>query len=63
MQHQARIEGVANGSLALATVTHEEDSIKEIMAPGSVDGLTKEMIYLAVSVTNGSAILRSSQVS
>jgi AhpD family alkylhydroperoxidase len=28
-------------------------SIKEIMAPGALDALTKEMIYLAVSVTNG----------
>lgn len=27
--------------------------IKEIMAPGTLDPLTKEMIYLAVSVTNG----------
>jgi AhpD family alkylhydroperoxidase len=30
-------------------------SIKEIMAPGALDPLTKEMIYLAVSVTNGCA--------
>jgi AhpD family alkylhydroperoxidase len=27
-------------------------SIKEIMAPGSLDPLTKEMIYVAVSATN-----------
>jgi len=27
-------------------------SIKEIMAPGALDGLTKEMMYLAVSATN-----------
>ena len=27
-------------------------SIKEIMKPGSLDSLTKEMIYLAVSTTN-----------
>jgi AhpD family alkylhydroperoxidase len=27
-------------------------SIKEIMAPGALDALTKEMIYVAVSVTN-----------
>jgi AhpD family alkylhydroperoxidase len=27
--------------------------IKEVMAPGALDVLTKEMIYLAVSVTNG----------
>jgi AhpD family alkylhydroperoxidase len=27
-------------------------SIKEIMAPGALDAVTKEMIYLAVSATN-----------
>jgi AhpD family alkylhydroperoxidase len=27
--------------------------VKEIMAPGALDVLTKEMIYLAVSVSNG----------
>ncbi len=29
------------------------ESVKEIMAPGALDPLTKEIIYLAVSVTNG----------
>jgi AhpD family alkylhydroperoxidase len=29
------------------------DSVKEVMAPGALDPLTKEMVYLAVSVTNG----------
>jgi AhpD family alkylhydroperoxidase len=28
------------------------NSVKEIMAPGKLDPLTKEMIYVAVSVTN-----------
>ena len=28
------------------------DSIKQIMAPGALDPLTKEMLYIAVSVTN-----------
>ena len=28
------------------------ESIKEIMAPGALDPLTKEMVYLAVSATN-----------
>jgi AhpD family alkylhydroperoxidase len=28
------------------------DSIKQIMAPGALDPLTKELIYVAVSVTN-----------
>jgi len=36
-----------------ATLTRTWESIKEIMAPGALDPLTKEMIYLAVSVTNG----------
>jgi AhpD family alkylhydroperoxidase len=31
------------------------DSVKEVMAPGALDALTKEMIYLAVSVSNGCA--------
>jgi AhpD family alkylhydroperoxidase len=29
------------------------ESLKEVMAPGALDPLTKEMVYLAVSVTNG----------
>jgi AhpD family alkylhydroperoxidase len=29
------------------------ESIKQTMAPGALDPLTKEMLYLAVSVTNG----------
>ena len=29
------------------------ESIKEVMAPGALDPVVKEMIYLAVSVTNG----------
>lgn len=29
------------------------ESVKEVMAPGALDPLTKEMIYLAVSATNG----------
>jgi AhpD family alkylhydroperoxidase len=28
------------------------ESVKEVMAPGHLDPLTKEMIYVAVSVTN-----------
>ena len=35
------------------TLKRTWDSVKEIMAPGALDALTKEMIYLAVSVTNG----------
>ena len=36
-----------------ATLKRTWESVKEIMAPGALDALTKEMIYLAVSVTNG----------
>jgi AhpD family alkylhydroperoxidase len=38
-----------------ATLLRTWRSIKEIMAPGALDPLTKEMVYLAVSVTNGCA--------
>ncbi|HXW93076.1 MAG TPA: carboxymuconolactone decarboxylase family protein [Terriglobales bacterium] len=34
------------------TLKRTWEDIKEVMAPGSVDALTKEMIYLAVSVSN-----------
>jgi AhpD family alkylhydroperoxidase len=30
-------------------------SVKEVMSPGALDPLVKEMIYVAVSVTNGCA--------
>ena len=36
-----------------ATLRRTWESVKEIMAPGALDPLTKEMIYLAVSVSNG----------
>src|SRR5579862_542652 len=36
-----------------ATLSRTWASVKEIMAPGALDALTKEMIYVAVSVTNG----------
>lgn len=35
-----------------ATLKRTWESIKQIMAPGALDALTKEMIYVAVSVTN-----------
>ena len=35
-----------------ATLTRTWQSVKEIMAPGALDALTKEMIYVAVSATN-----------
>jgi AhpD family alkylhydroperoxidase len=38
-----------------ATLGRTWESVKEVMAPGALDAVTKEMIYLAVSVTNGCA--------
>lgn len=34
------------------TLKRTWESVKEVMAPGALDPLTKEMIYVAVSVTN-----------
>lgn len=36
-----------------ATLKRTWESIKQIMAPGALDPLTKEMVYLAVSSSNG----------
>ena len=35
------------------TLRRTWESLKSIMAPGALDLLTKEMVYLAVSATNG----------
>src|SRR5262249_34116228 len=35
-----------------ATLRRTWESVKQIMAPGVLDALTKEMIYLAVSASN-----------
>ncbi len=35
-----------------ATLRRTWESIKQVMAPGALDALTKELIYLAVSATN-----------
>ena len=35
-----------------ATMRRTWESIKEVMGPGALDPLTKELIYVAVSVTN-----------
>jgi AhpD family alkylhydroperoxidase len=35
-----------------ATLKRTWESIKQVMAPGALDALTKELIYVAVSVTN-----------
>jgi AhpD family alkylhydroperoxidase len=36
-----------------ATLRRTWESIKEVMAPGALDPLTKELLYLAVSASNG----------
>ena len=43
-----------------ATLRRTWDSLKEVMAPGALDPLTKELIYLAVSITNGCAYCTAS---
>ena len=35
------------------TIKRTWESLKDIMAPGALDSLTKEMIYVAVSASNG----------
>ncbi len=35
-----------------ATLRRTWESVKEVMGPGQLDPLTKELVYLAVSVTN-----------
>ena len=35
-----------------ATLKRTWESLKQIMAPGALDPLTKELLYIAVSVTN-----------
>jgi AhpD family alkylhydroperoxidase len=36
-----------------ATLRRVWDSVKQVMAPGALDPLVKEMVYVAVSATNG----------
>jgi AhpD family alkylhydroperoxidase len=36
-----------------ATLRRTWEDLKQIMAPGALDPLTKELIYLAVSISNG----------
>ncbi len=52
-----QVDWVNNFWKALAnhppTLKRSWDSVKEVMAPGVLDPLVKEMVYLAVSATNG----------
>jgi AhpD family alkylhydroperoxidase len=43
-------KALANDPAALRRVW---ETVKQVMAPGALDPLVKEMIYVAVSVTNG----------
>jgi AhpD family alkylhydroperoxidase len=43
-----------------ATLRRTWESLKEVMAPGALDPLTKELVYLAVSVTNSCAYCMAS---
>jgi AhpD family alkylhydroperoxidase len=51
-----RVDKVNNFWKALAhdpvTLRRTWESIKQVMAPGALDALTKELIYLAVSASN-----------
>ena len=57
IKHARRVDDVNNFWKYLArdpaTLRRTWESVKEVMAPGALDIVTKEMIYLAVSVTNG----------
>ena len=52
-----RVDRVNNFWKALAahppTLVRTWESVKEVMAPGALDPLVKELVYIAVSVTNG----------
>ena len=52
-----KVDWINNFWKALAshppTLRHTWESVKHVMAPGALDPLTKEMVYLAVSATNG----------
>jgi AhpD family alkylhydroperoxidase len=59
-----RIDWINNFWKALAsdpaTLRRTWESIKEVMAPGALDPLTKELIYLAISASNGCAYCTAS---
>jgi AhpD family alkylhydroperoxidase len=54
-----KVDWINNFWKALAvhppTLERTWESVKQLMAPGALDPLTKEMLYLAVSATNGCA--------
>jgi len=54
-----KVDWINNFWKALAsdpkTLKRTWESLKQVMAPGALDPLTKEMIYVAVSITNNCA--------
>src|SRR5580658_7163626 len=48
---------LANDPAALKRIW---EGLKQVMAPGALDPLTKEMIYLAISISNGCAYCSAS---
>jgi AhpD family alkylhydroperoxidase len=52
-----KVDWINNFWKALAshppTLRRTWESVKQVMAPGALDPLTKELIYVAVSATNG----------
>ena len=52
-----RVDWINNFWKALAqhppTLRRTWDSLKQVMAPGALDPVTKEMLYVAVSIANG----------
>jgi len=57
IRHTRGVPDVNNFWKALAvhppTLKRTWEGLKEVMGPGTLDPVTKEMLYLAVSVTNG----------
>ncbi|MGB7760236.1 MAG: carboxymuconolactone decarboxylase family protein [Bryobacteraceae bacterium] len=45
-----------------ATLKRTWESIKQVMAPGTLDPVTKQMLYVAVSATNGCAYCVASHI-
>ena len=56
IKHTRKVDDVNNFWKALAnqpeTLKRTWEAVREVMKPGALDELTKEMIYVAVSITN-----------
>ena len=57
IMHTRKVDWINNFWKALAnhppTLRRTWESVKQVMVPGVLDPLTKEMVYLAVSAANG----------